>query len=408
MRFKVLLLSISAGIMLLTGCVPSEYMFRNVSDPSQPVIVAAMLPISGKNHIYAEQMSEGLLCAEKEINGNGGISGRRLKVEFIDTCGTATGTRAAVDKAIALNATAVIAGYDTGEVSAIIKYADALRMPVIIPLATSDYHLETSPFVYRNSYSDSQQMEALAAYIYHWRTLKSGAVIIDRADDPDYSRALARSFSQAVTDLGGEILHSAMLPESGEISVDIIRDTLAANPHFILVPAKGKRAAEIVKALRKSGFTGIICGPDSWDDHAFINALLNTEPGDCLYTAFFSPENNSPEYLKFSKTLRKRFFHTPGACETQSYDALKLLSVGLAGVDNLFDFDKNWRTIRSYSGAAAVYTMLKKGGIDRTIYINSIGVRRGGKNIVPFGRLSHKLQHSKLKEYSITESPEKL
>ncbi len=408
MKLKFLMALVPVFIMMLTGCVPAELMLRVEPEAKTPLVVAAMLPISGKNHIYAEQMSEGLRCAEKEINDNGGISGRRLKVEFIDTCGSAAGTRAAVDKAAALNAVAMIAGYDSNEVGYIINYADALRMPTVIPMATSNYHLEVSPFVYRNSYSDAQQMETLAAYIYHWRTLKSGAVFIDQADNPDYSRSIARNFSQAVTDLGGEIVYTAMLPESGDIPADLIRDVLAANPHFILLPSGGKRAAKLLKTLREAGFYGIICGPDSWDDHAFIHALLDSEPGDCLYTTFFSPENSSPEYLKFSKKFRKEFYHAPGACETQSYDALKLLAIGIAGAENLFDFDKNWRTIRSHSGAAAVYTMLKKGAIDRTIYINSIGVRRGSKHLVPFGRLSHKLQYSKLEEYKITESPEKL
>lgn len=408
MKLNTLYAAFFTALMLLTGCVPPEFMLRTDPEAKTPLVVAAILPVSGKNRIYAEQMSEGLLCAEKEINDNGGIAGRRLKLEFIDTCGSAAGTRAAVDKAAALNAVAMIAGYNTSETGYIINYADALRMPTVIPLATSNYHLEASPFIYRNCYSDAQQMEVLAAYIYHWRTLKSGAVFIDQADDPEYSRGIARNFSQAVTDLGGEIVNTTILPESGEIPFDLIQNMLAANPHFILVPSPGKRAADILKTLRKAGFTGIICGPDSWDDYAFINALLDTEPGDCLYTAFFSPENNSPEYLEFSKKFRKQFFHTPGACETQSYDALKFLAIGLAGAENLFDFDKNWRTIRNFSGAAAVYTMLKKGRIDRTVYINSIGVRRGKKHIVPFGRLSHKLQYSQLENYKITESPEKL
>jgi ABC-type branched-subunit amino acid transport system substrate-binding protein len=161
-----------------------------------------------------------------------------------------------------------------------------------------------------------------------------------------------------------------------------------------------------VKKLRAAGFAGVICGPDSWDDAEFIAGLDGVEPGECIYTAFFHEGNDSPEFLEFRKEFRKKFYHYPTACETQSYDALKLLAIGLIRAENLFDFDKNWRTIRSYSGAAAVYTMLKKGEIDRTVYINSIGVRRG-KHLVPYGRLSHKLQYSKLADYTITETPDK-
>ena len=96
--------------------------------------MAALLPMSGKNRVYAEQMREGLLFAASDINANGGIAGRQLNLEIIDTCGTAAGTRLAVDKAQNLNAVAMIAGYNTDEVSNIIQYSAALRMPTVIPL----------------------------------------------------------------------------------------------------------------------------------------------------------------------------------------------------------------------------------------------------------------------------------
>ncbi|MBR2345630.1 MAG: ABC transporter substrate-binding protein [Lentisphaeria bacterium] len=404
---KKLLFPVAAVLFFLCGCVPAEYVLRVDPGARTPVTVAALLPLTGSNRIYAAKMREGLLAAATDINANGGIQGRQLQLEFIDTCGTAMGTRTAVDRVQEVNAAAMIAGYSTEEVSNIIQYSAALRTPTVIPLATSNLHQDVSPFVYRNCYSNAQQMAVLAAYLYHWRTVRRGAVFIDRTGATEYSREVARDFAQSVQDLGGEIVDTVILPESGEIPEPVILNMLAHDPEFILVTSQGKRSADILKILRKKGFTGIICGADSWDDLRFMDALLDTEPGDCLYTAFFSPENRSPEFKRFRQSFRKRFYHNPGACETQSYDALKFLAIALQNAGNLFEFDKNWRTIRSYNGAAAVYTMLKKGDIDRTVYLNSIGVRRG-KHLVPYGRLSHKLQYSKLEDYKITETPDKL
>ncbi|MCI5779629.1 MAG: ABC transporter substrate-binding protein [Lentisphaeria bacterium] len=400
-------LPVIAAALLLSGCVPEEFMLRIDPEAQTPLVVAALLPLSGTNRIYAEQMREGLLCAESDINANGGIGRRKLQLEILDTAGTAAGTRDAVEKAERLNAVGMIAGYSTEEVSMIITHSARLRMPTVIPLATSMYHLQVSPFVYRNSYSDAQQMEVLAAYLLSWRDLRRGVVLIDPVDAPEYSRGIARNFAQAVTDLGGEIVQTTILPESGEVPFSLVRELLARAPEFIIIPSQGKRAANILKTLRNNGFSGILCGPDSWDDTEFIDALADFEPGDCIYTAFFSPENPSAEFAEFRRKFRARFFHNPEACETQSYDALKFLAIGLAGVDNLPDFDKNWRSIRNHNGAAAIYTMLKKGEIDRTIYLNSIGVRRGSGKLVPYARLSRKLQYSKLEDYKITETPRK-
>ena len=131
------------------------------------------------------------------------------------------------------------------------------------------------------------------------------------------------------------------LPADGSLPEKLIRDMLACDPQFIFVPSYGKRIATILKALRKAGFNGVICGPDSWDNPEFIAELVDTEPGDCIYTAFFSKENDSAEYEKFSTGFRKKYLHLPDACSTQSYDALNFLAIGLSGADNLHKFDKN-------------------------------------------------------------------
>ena len=162
----------------------------------------------------------------------------------------------------------------------------------------------------------------------------------------------------------------------------------------------GKSAAQTIRELRNAGFTGIIFGADNWDDDELVNGLDNFKVGDCLYTAFFCDDETVPEYREFKKTFRKRFYHNPGACETQSYDALKFLVFSLRNAAHLPDFDRNWRKIRQYQGASARYTMLPKGDIDRTVYINSIGVKRVGDKLKPYSRLSRKIQYSKLREYS--------
>ena len=58
------------------------------------------------------------------------------------------------------------------------------------------------------------------------------------------------------------------------------------------------------------------------------------------------------------------------------------------------------RQLRKYAGAAAVYTMLRKNQIDRTIYINRAGLSQADrKKLVP-GNITG-LQHSRLKVYDV-------
>ena len=67
---------------------------------------------------------------------------------------------------------------------------------------------------------------------------------------------------------------------------------------------------------------------------------------------------------------------------------------------NLKLFQRNWLSLRKYPGAAAVYTMLPGNKIDRTMYINSIGVSAADRSkLVP--RNITKLQYSRLKAYAV-------
>ena len=73
MKKILLLLAAVAGIF--TGCVPPELTLRHFPEnPSAPLTVAALLPLTGENRIYAEQMLEGLLAAESRINRSPSIS----------------------------------------------------------------------------------------------------------------------------------------------------------------------------------------------------------------------------------------------------------------------------------------------------------------------------------------------
>ena len=384
--------------LVFSGCVSSRFYLSGSTGDDVPIKVAAILPLSGANRVFAEQMAEGLRMAEYELNNNSFSGRKNVRLKIFDSKGTAEGTAAAAAEAARWKAAGLVAGYNTGEVSAIIPYAEKYRMPVVIPLATSNRLSEASPFVYRNSYTDYQQADMLASFLLYWRQVKHIGIFIGGSGRDEYQSTIAREVASCFQNIGGAVTMTIPLEDRPEKN-DII-EMLRSDPEAIMLTFGGKSAAQTIRELRNAGFTGIIFGADNWDDDELVNGLDNFKVGDCLYTAFFCDDETVPEYREFKKTFRKRFYHNPGACETQSYDALKFLVFSLRNAAHLPDFDRNWRKIRQYQGASARYTMLPKGDIDRTVYINSIGVKRVGDKLKPYSRLSRKIQYSKLREYS--------
>ena len=386
-----------AVLLLAAGCVPEELMLRRNLEKDTCVNIGAILPLSGGNKRYGEKMLEGLNFALEEENARRGLNGLPIRLITFDSGSTAEGAARAVQEAARQNVAAIIAGYDTTEVAAILPHVEALRLPTVIPMATDTEQVGFNRFVFRNIYSDRQQAETLAAYLWYWRKVMRLGILVDMSPKEEYSRNIARDVSGHFTKLGGLVVCTAEF--RGDEYESALRSIMTHAPRAILLPVEASRAARMIKKLRELGYRGIICGPDSWDSEALIQGLAGLhEPGDCVYMGLFSSDSRRREFKEFKRAFYAKHFHSPGSSEIQSYDALKLLLIGLSNADDLIKFTQNWLSIREHSGAAAVYTMLPNGRIDRTMYIKSIAP----PNVAdpdPYSRMLLEFQYSRLETY---------
>ena len=380
----------------LTGCVSPESVLGNSERIDGPVIIGALLPMTGRDKESGDRMLAGLRFAEYELNNRRGIGGRRIKLVPYDTGSTGAGAAAAFEAAAGDGASGMIAGYSTAEAEAVAPLAVRHRIPSVFPMATTDA-IGPHPCLVRCAYTDRQQGEGLAAYLWYWRQLIRISVLMDADPEAAYERNTARAVAEAFRDLGGVI--TAAPRYTGENFEKALGEALITGPQAIVVSARGARAARMIRALREKGYAGAICGLDAWDTPAFFRELDKMDdPGDCVYVSFFTPQSKTEEFKDFQAGFRQKYFHDPGSCETMSYDALKLLAMGLSQARTLDDFAENWLAIRNHFGAAATYTMLPRSGIDRTLFINAVDSKRADGRGTS-GRLIRSFMHSKLASY---------
>lgn len=385
------------GAVMLVGCVEPELMLRIRPEERSPIRIGAILPLSGENRDYGTRMLKGIRLAVDELNGGRGIAGRKIDLVVYDNASTREGAARATTSAAAEGAVALIAGYNTTEVGGIVPLAEPLRLPVIIPQATANRFSGFSRFVFRCVYSDRQQAEALAGYLWYWRKLLRLGIVVNMEQKDEYSRNIARDMAQCFTDLGGEVVRTIEI--RGDKFDRELQELMTHGPQAILLPVDGKLAAKMLKTLRDKGFGGIVCGPDAWDSEEFFQALSDrSSVGDCVYIGMFGGDDSYPAYREFAKRFREHYFHSPGSTETLSYDALKLLAIGLSRAETILDFERNWKDIKMYPAASGVMSSLPKGGIDSTIYINSI-VPGNYLDPHPHPRTIRSFLHSKLETY---------
>lgn len=391
------LLSCAAAVLLLLsgGCFQQPLAQNPYEDG--PVIIGAVLPLSGKYQEAGERMLNGLRYAEYELNNRRGINNRQVKLQAFDSQSSPEGARDAFAGAAKSGASGIICGYSTGEALSILPLAETFRVPAVIPLATADAAVGANAYVFRTAYTDRQQGESLAAYLWYWRQMHRISVLLDSDPSAEYERNTARATASAFRELGGTVTNMPVY--RGDNFKKAVEEALVTGPQAIIVSARGDLSGRILKEIREKGYRGTVCGLDAWDSPAFFKQVDSMDdPGDCLYVSFFTPANPVEEFIDFTQGFRQKFFHEPGCYETLSYDALKMLAIGLGRAKSISDFKRNWLTIRNHFGAAATYTMLPDGNVDRTMFINAVEPK-SANGISSGGRLIRSFMHSKLASY---------
>lgn len=406
---KKLLLPL-ALLLICAGCLtPEEYLFHRKAEERTTLKLAVFAPLTGKDRAVAEQAVEGVTFAVEEVNGGRGINGRRVEFKVFDTAGKARQVSIAFQAARKWGADGVIAVGSDSEIERAVKSAPAAKMPLMLPLNSEDKYASANEFVYRANYTDQQQIDVLTGYIHYWRQAGTMGVFTVDGEGAYRFRTIAANASEALSRIGGRMVCNLQLP-ADSLPEGLFVEMLKHGPRSILVLAEVRKSAEIIKKLRDSGFNGIICGIDNWNAPEFFTALSGGEPGEVIFTSPVHQDEfgDNDAIRTFRTKFRKRFYHLPGSVEALAYDGTYFMMVALSSADDLLDFDVNWQTLRQHQGAAGVYVAGKNGALDRTVYLNSIGVNRtflndsGSEKILRqvFPRFSRKLQHSKLEEYS--------
>ena len=178
------------------------------------ITIGSVTTNSGAAAAYGEAEVNGFKLAVKEINADGGIFGKQIKLESMDDKGDVIEAsnafnRLAGDK----NVIAVLGPTISSTSGAVAPLADQNQMPTIAPAATAD-SVETGGYLFRTCFKDSFQGEMVAAYAKDQGWTKA-AVLYATGDT--YSSGLHDSFVKAAEKYGIDIMGFHILLDDEDI-----------------------------------------------------------------------------------------------------------------------------------------------------------------------------------------------
>jgi branched-chain amino acid transport system substrate-binding protein len=266
--------------------------------------------------------------AAAQINLEGGVLRRRVRVVAADSRSRPRAVARVVKRLIEDRGVAALGGLND---STLALGAGPVAQRAGIPFVTSGATLPTLPKRIGNdffmaAYGDDAQAHAVAQMARDNLEAGSAFVLLDRG--ADFTRALARFFSQGFVQRGGTIAGTLAYP-SGERDFSAEMSAIRAQsprPDVLFFSGLPSEAGRLVRQARLAGLTQPILSGDGFDT-PLIGRRAGALADDVFYSTHVALDDRAARIRRFVAAYRKRYGRRPAsAFAALGYDTGRLLA----------------------------------------------------------------------------------
>jgi branched-chain amino acid transport system substrate-binding protein len=224
---------------------------------AQDVVIPSILELSGPGAVSGTMFRNGAAMAAEEINAQGGILGKKIKLEFVDTASDPGKARAAVQRALDDKPIAILGPVYSGSVSATLKLTADAEVPQIIGGEAAPLTAQGSKYIFRTSFGQNVSMPKIANYIRDGAKAKTVAVVFVNNDfgkggrDAIMKELVARDI-KVVADVSTEA-------GQADFAADVIK-VKGANADVVFVYLNEEESARFLREAKKQGLNKPLIG----------------------------------------------------------------------------------------------------------------------------------------------------
>lgn len=207
------------------------------------IVIALISNTTGDYAQYGQPVRDGAMLYINQLNANGGINGKQVKVLEYDDKGDGVEAVNAYNLACDNGITAVFGATLTGTTIALADATYEDNMPQVTASATAtgvtvidpaDPESEIRPNVFRACFIDPYQGEKMANYAVEKLSAKTAAVFYQTGND--YSEGLMNAFVAKADELGLEIVDTEAFAEGDKDFKAQMTNIAAADPDVVFAP----------------------------------------------------------------------------------------------------------------------------------------------------------------------------
>lgn len=311
-------MKIAAGLTLALG-------FGAPLLAQDTLTVGIMVPTTGSEATYGQDMVNAVNLAIDELNAAGGVLGKQLaSIVGDDGCDAQQAVNAA-SKLASSGVVGIVGGYCSGATVPTLKiYGDA-NLPMIIPAANSTKLIPENPGNAFMINSTGNDQVAKAIEYFDAKGVKSIA-IVNQGDA--YSQDLA-DLTRKNWEAAGNTVTSFETTNKGEQDYSaVVTSIKSGSPDAVFWTAYYADGGLLIRQLRESGYQGLIAVGDGSNSPELFKIAGAAAEG---VIAFSNPTAEFlPEAKAFADAYQAKYGTAPGPYSTLSYDAMKLLGWAIA------------------------------------------------------------------------------
>ena len=316
---------------MLTGCGGGLLSGEDDDAGTDGLIVLGMVaPLSGSSAAIGPYMENGAKLAIAEINKDGGVDGRELRLIVEDGACDAKTAAAAANKLVTQKVVVSVGGYCSGATLPTLPIFNKAGVPMLIPAANStelvDQGLDN---VFLINGTGTQQADAAVAYME-----KSDATKVALMDDnTSYSVDIAKLTAERLKESGGPelVAHESVTAGESDYSANV-NAVLKADPDFVYWTGYYQEGGLVIRQLRQAGYDGAIMVADGSVDGKLLEIAGEQNADGILATMTQTPDTieGAEDWIS---DYKEQSGVEPGPYSTQSYDAVRVAAeaIGSAG-----------------------------------------------------------------------------
>ncbi len=342
------------GIIVIVAVFIIIIVATHVKKEPQQITVIGILPLTGSSSWLGDMHKWGIELAAEEINFQGGINGKKIRVIFSDDQNNP-------EQAVNAFRQAITTEHPIIAITAMSTSGLAIRSIAkenhIILFANGNHPelVKGNEWVFRIFLTSEQEAEVMAKTAYYDLKLKRIAVLF--IDDAS-GEGGKNSFEKYYITSGGKIPIIEKYDKNGIDFRSEATKAIATKPEAIYIIGYGNACGKLLNQLKELGYKGQVLGTSNFGGPPISEIAKESIDGSIFTTPFYDPQKPTAKIEEFMAKVKSRYGKTAQWNTAMEYDGMYIIERAMASINKIDaeSLRKALTEITNFEGVAGKYT----------------------------------------------------